>query len=122
VYRVINTKTKETKALKCFFQSKDRSSLSADLEIGMELSRTCNFLVRYENVFMVGDFQCIIMEYFEQGDLQKYLNTGHKLNEEVLILSLIIYFLFYQSINIYCLGSMSFNISSFISPRISSRS
>jgi serine/threonine protein kinase len=117
VFRVFNTKTKETKALKSFVQSKDKSSLSSDLQIGMELSRACNFLVRYENVFIIEDFPCIIMEYFENGDLQKYLNTGHKLNAEVL--TLFIYFFFFT--NVY-LGCISFNISNFISSFISSQS
>jgi serine/threonine protein kinase len=82
----------------------------------MELSKGCNFLVRYENVFIIEDFPCIIMEYFENNDLQKYLNTGHKLNEEVL--TSFIYFFF---TNVY-LGCISFNISNFISSFISSQS
>jgi serine/threonine protein kinase len=84
VFRVSNIKTKEIKALKALLLQGE-TSLSSDLQIGMKLSRSCDFLVRYENVFIAGDFQCIVMEYFEQGDLQKYLNSGYKLNENVFL-------------------------------------
>jgi serine/threonine protein kinase len=49
----------------------------------MELGRNCPELVRYYNVFEEGDFHIIVMDYFENGDLQSYLNKVKKLNEKV---------------------------------------
>jgi hypothetical protein len=49
----------------------------------MEIGRKCEYLVHYDKIFIEGDFEIIIMDYFEKGDLQSYLNKGNKLNESV---------------------------------------
>jgi hypothetical protein len=49
----------------------------------MEIGRKCEYLVHYDKIFIEGDFEIIIMDYFEKGDLQSYLNKGNRLNESV---------------------------------------
>jgi hypothetical protein len=49
----------------------------------MEIGRKCEYLVHYDKIFAEGDLEIIVMDYFEKGDLQNYLNRGNKLNESV---------------------------------------
>jgi hypothetical protein len=49
----------------------------------MEIGRKCEYLVHYDKIFVEEDFEIIIMDYFEKGDLQSYLNKGNTLNELV---------------------------------------
>jgi hypothetical protein len=52
-------------------------------------------LVHYDKIFIEGDFEIIIMDYFEKGDLQSYLNKGNTLDESVCIyFSYFIFFYF----------------------------
>jgi serine/threonine protein kinase len=51
----------------------------------MKIGRKCEYLVHYDKIFVEGDFEIIIMDYFEKGDLQSYLNKCNKLNESVCI-------------------------------------
>jgi hypothetical protein len=61
----------------------------------MEIGRKCEYLVHYDKIFVEGDFEIIIMDYFEKGDLQSYLNKGNKLNESVCTLLSVSYFFFF---------------------------
>jgi hypothetical protein len=60
-----------------------RRENSEKFKIGMEIGRKCEYLVHYDRIFVEGDFEIIIMDYFEKGDLQSYLNKGNQLNESV---------------------------------------
>jgi serine/threonine protein kinase len=82
VFKVLNVKTKETLAIKAI-QNTNSSFNSQDIQIGMQLSKTCKHLVRYFSIFEEGDFEIIVMEYFEEGDLQTFLNKVNKLTEDV---------------------------------------
>jgi hypothetical protein len=82
------------KAIPNLSSSSTKSSLSSDIQIGMELGKTCTHLVRYDNVFEEGDFQIIIMNFFENGDLQTYLKKINKLNEKVYFY-FFLYFLYF---------------------------
>jgi serine/threonine protein kinase len=87
IFKSTHTRTKEIRAIKAIQKiddSTDNSNISSDIQIGMELGKICPDLVRYYNVFYEGDHQFIIMDYFENGDLQSYLQKkGGKLNEKV---------------------------------------
>jgi serine/threonine protein kinase len=81
---VTNIKTKEIKALKAIpILDSLRSENSEELKIGTEIGRKCEYLVHYDKIFVEGDCEIIIMDYFEKGDLQNYLNKGNTLNESV---------------------------------------
>jgi serine/threonine protein kinase len=81
---VTNVKTKEIKALKAIpILDSSRRENSEEFKIGMEIGRKCEYLVHYDKIFVEGDFEIIIMDYFEKGDLQNYLNKGNTLNESV---------------------------------------
>jgi serine/threonine protein kinase len=96
VFKVTNIKTKEIKALKAItIMDNSRSENSEEFKIGMEIGRKCEYLVHYDKIFVEGDFDIIIMDYFEKGDLQSYLNKGNKLNESVYFFSRFIFFFFY---------------------------
>jgi hypothetical protein len=60
-----------------------QSKNSEEFKIGMEIGRKCEYLVHYDKMFIEGDFEIIIMDYFEKGDLQSYLNKGNTLSESV---------------------------------------
>jgi serine/threonine protein kinase len=49
-----------------------------EFKIGMEIGRKCKYLVHYDKIFVEGDFEIIIMDYFEKGDLQSYLNKENR--------------------------------------------
>jgi serine/threonine protein kinase len=84
VFRVTNIKTKEIKALKAIpIIDTSQSQNSEEFKIGMEIGRKCEYLVHYDKIFVEGDFEIIIMDYFEKGDLRSYLNKGNTLNESV---------------------------------------
>jgi hypothetical protein len=59
-----------------------QSENSEEFKIGMGIGRKCEYLIYYDKIFVEGDFE-IIMDYFEKGDLQSYLNKGNTLNESV---------------------------------------
>jgi hypothetical protein len=81
---VWNAKIQQRKALKAIpLMGGTQSKLSQDFKIGIEVGSTCEYLVRYENAFVAGDFECIIMDYYEKGDVQTYLNMGNEIKEEV---------------------------------------
>jgi hypothetical protein len=46
----------------------------------MGVSRGSDYLVHYDAIIEKGDYQCIMMEYFKNGDLLTYLSKGNKLN------------------------------------------
>jgi serine/threonine protein kinase len=86
VFKVTNIKTKEIKALKAVpIMDNSRSENSEEFKIGMEIGRKCEYLVHYDKIFIEGDFEIIIMDYFEKGDLQSYLKKGNQFNESVYI-------------------------------------
>jgi serine/threonine protein kinase len=84
VFKVTNIKTKEIKALKAIpILDSSRSENTEEFKIGMEIGRKCEYLVHYDKIFVEGNFEIIIMDYFKKGDLQSYLNKGNTLNESV---------------------------------------
>jgi serine/threonine protein kinase len=86
VFKLTNIKKKEIKALKAVtIINNSRSENSEGLKIGMEIGRKCEYLVHYDNIFVEGDFEIIIMDYFEKGDLQSYLNKRYRPNKSVYI-------------------------------------
>jgi serine/threonine protein kinase len=86
VFKVINVKTKEMKALKAIpITDNSQSENLEEFKIGMEIGRKCEYLVHYDKIFIEGDFEIIIMDYFEKGDLQNHLNKRNKLKEPVYI-------------------------------------
>jgi serine/threonine protein kinase len=98
VFKVTNIKTNEIKALKAIpILDNLWKENSEELEVGMEIGRKCEYLVHYDKIFTEGDFKIIIMDYFEKGDLQSYLNKGNKLNESVYLSfsNFIIFFSFF---------------------------
>jgi serine/threonine protein kinase len=102
VFKVTNIKTKEIKALKAItIMDNSRSENSEEFKIGMEIGRKCEYLVYYDKIFIEGDFEIIIMDYFEKGDLQSYLNKKNKLNESVHIsfIHFIFFFIFFLFVN-----------------------
>jgi serine/threonine protein kinase len=65
-----------------------------EFQIGLEIGKKCEYLVKYDGIFTKGDFKIIIMDYFEKGDLQSYLSKRNQLKESVYI-SFISYFFFF---------------------------
>jgi serine/threonine protein kinase len=100
VFKVTNIKTKEIKALKAIqILGSSRRENSEEFKIGMEIGRTCEYLVHYDKIFVEGDFEIIIMDYFEKGDLQSYLNKENTLNESVCTYFIRFIFFFYFFVN-----------------------
>jgi serine/threonine protein kinase len=58
------------------------TQMNASMMIGQE----CPFLVRYWEMFYYKHFCCLIMEYCEEGDLQKQLDSGKHYEEWVSLL------------------------------------
>jgi serine/threonine-protein kinase len=85
----------------------NNSQFASEIQIGMELSKICPYLVRYYSIFEEGDFQIIIMDFFEEGDLQTYLTKIKNIKEEVFLLFLI----FYLDWNIKDIIRLSFQIA-----------
>jgi serine/threonine protein kinase len=65
----------------------------------MELGKICSCLVRYYNVFEEGDYEIIVMDYLENGDLQSYIKKVGKLNEEVNFYFKF-YFIYFRILNV----------------------
>jgi serine/threonine protein kinase len=59
------------------------SENSEKFKIVMEIGRKCEYLVHYDKIFVERDFEIIIMDYFERGDLQSYLNKRNRPNKLV---------------------------------------
>jgi serine/threonine protein kinase len=117
VFKALNTRTNEIKAIKAVPNIiKDNSTLSPDISIGIELGKTCPYLVRYYNVFEEGYFQIIVMDYFSNGDLKKYLKKVKELNEEVLLLLLFSLYL-YEYVGYYSFNTTNNNSSKYSSSK-----
>jgi serine/threonine protein kinase len=87
IFKATHIRTKQIKAIKAIpilDNSSANSKLSSDLQIGMELSRICPYLVEYYTVFKEGSFQVIVMDYFENGDLETFIKKK-KLTEKDII-------------------------------------
>lgn len=85
VFKVTNIETEEKKALKAIFITDSLKIISRELMIGMgmELGKSCKYLVEYFETFSFEEsYTCIIMDYFENGDLLSYLKKN-QLNENV---------------------------------------
>jgi serine/threonine protein kinase len=94
VFKVTNIKTKEIKALKSIpIIDSSWSENSEEFKIGMEIGRKCEYLVHYDKIFVEEILEIIIMDHFEKGDLQSYLNRGNRLSE--LVYTFFRYFLFF---------------------------
>jgi hypothetical protein len=69
---VTNIKTKEIKALKAIqIMDSSQKENSEEFKIGMKIGRKCEYLVHYDKIFIEGDFEIIIMDYFEKGDSEQ---------------------------------------------------
>jgi serine/threonine protein kinase len=87
IFKAVHIRTNVIRAIKAvpiLSDPSNNSSLSSDLQIGMELSKRCSYLVRYYSVFEEGDFQIIVMDYIENGDLRTYIKNN-KLAEKVFL-------------------------------------
>lgn len=84
VYGALNEETKEKVIVKVFATSLDESDqkvLDAEIKIGMRISRSCVFLVRYEEVIMKQDQCFVIMEYCAKGDLAQIISDRIKTDD-----------------------------------------
>jgi serine/threonine protein kinase len=78
VFEVVSVTTGKRKALKIIYMSS-----KAEVLIGKVLGKKSPFLVHYDEMFSEGDNELIIMEFFPNGDLQKYLDDGNRMTEKV---------------------------------------
>jgi serine/threonine protein kinase len=83
VFKAINIKTGEVKTLRLIEKENNSDKILKKIKIGKEIGNTCEYLICYDQLFEGGDGQCIVMDYFENGNLQDYLNKGYELNENV---------------------------------------
>jgi hypothetical protein len=80
------SKGSEVKAAKTIlpeFAGTDASTFISEIMAGMDVSRGSYYLVHYDAIIEKDYYQCIMMEYFKNGDLLTYLSKGNKLKEEV---------------------------------------
>jgi serine/threonine protein kinase len=49
----------------------------------MTIGRDSEFMIHYKEILEYGDYQTIVMEYCNGGDLQKVLDSGKTFSEEV---------------------------------------
>jgi serine/threonine protein kinase len=67
-------------------KNKNREIINKEIEIGIMISKGCDYLISYSEVFEWKDFFCFKMEYCSNGDLQTELDKERIFTEEVLIL------------------------------------
>jgi serine/threonine protein kinase len=63
-----------------------RDTISKEIELGMMISKGCDYLILYSEIFNWKNYICIKMEYCSNGDLQTELDKERIFTEEVLIL------------------------------------
>jgi serine/threonine protein kinase len=61
----------------------NRKLLEKEITVGMFKAKECPFLVSYLEVFEEGGNSCILMDYYEKGDLQEYVEKGNIIEEKV---------------------------------------
>ena len=61
----------------------NRRLLEKEMSVGMFKAKGCPFLVSYIEVFKEGETSCILMDYYEKGDLQEYIKKGNFIEEKV---------------------------------------
>jgi serine/threonine protein kinase len=75
-------------------RNNNQKVIRKEIEIGMMIAKECEYLVSYSEIFEWGDYFCIKMEYFENGDLETQFNKNRIFTEEV-FLSFLFFILFY---------------------------
>jgi serine/threonine protein kinase len=65
-------------------REKSMKELNSEFRVGMALSQDCEFLIHYKEILKFKDFQVIVMEYCNGGDLQQQLDKKKIFEEDVL--------------------------------------
>jgi serine/threonine protein kinase len=76
---VIDLKTGKEYAMK--YMKSDSKNVERELFYGKQLDYSKANLVHYIEDFEIGSMICMIMEYFEDGDLKEYIKLHKEKNE-----------------------------------------
>jgi serine/threonine protein kinase len=64
-------------------REKSIKELNSEFRVGMALSQDCEFLIHYKEIQKFKNYEVIIMEYCNGGDLQQQLDKKRIFEEEV---------------------------------------
>jgi serine/threonine protein kinase len=73
VYSSVLKETNVQMAVKCYYPTDDILSIKRDMSIGFELRLKTEYTLNYEDSFVAGKFQCVVMKLMKTS-LQKFLN------------------------------------------------
>jgi serine/threonine protein kinase len=76
-------------------RNNNQQTIEKEIKVGMMIAKECKYLVSYSEIFEWGDYFCIRMEYFENGDLQTQLDKKRIFSEEVYLFILFIFLSFF---------------------------
>jgi serine/threonine protein kinase len=87
IYSALLKETNVQKAVKCFFTD-NVFSIKRDMSIGFELRLKTEYTLNYEDTFVVGKLQCVVMKFMKTSlkeFLDPYINSSPKkyLSDEV---------------------------------------
>jgi serine/threonine protein kinase len=91
VYLAEKQSNKELFVMKMIFMGQEgtderkraQKEVAAEILIGMTIGQDCKFLVKYFETFNHKNYNCLIMEYCDNGDLQTRLNNKETFEEWV---------------------------------------
>jgi hypothetical protein len=90
-------------------RNNNRKAIEKEIRVGMMIAKECKYLVSYSEVFEWGDYFCIKMEYFENGDVQTEFDKGRIFTEEVYFIFIFFIFIF-SYLFFFIIGNITFYI------------
>jgi serine/threonine protein kinase len=86
--KLLTQKTMALKVIKLGVEGTDvfkanMISMEAEVQVGLKLGASCDFLVQLSEFFMEHQYCCLVMEYCAGGDLGKILKEKCQLPESV---------------------------------------
>jgi serine/threonine protein kinase len=73
----------ELVVIKCMKRSNNYDSSKKEKQFGYLSKMTGRFLVKYYKTFIDGDLECVVMHYFEDGNLETFINKHIKENQKI---------------------------------------
>jgi hypothetical protein len=62
---------------------KNVRAMETEVGIGIRIGTSCEYLVGFKEFFIVGDYWCLIMEFYSCGDLEKMLKDKKTIPQQV---------------------------------------
>jgi serine/threonine protein kinase len=104
VYSALLKETNVQMAVKSYNPTEDNFSIERDMSIGFELRLKTEYTLNYEDTFVAGELQCVVMKLMKTS-LEKFLNPYINSNPKKYLSDEVCVYICLFCIFVYFLGS-----------------